>query len=96
MVRLGWLCRTFAEHLGLRGANEIANLIEQAGLRVLKKHDIRPQHGKVFDTTDPLHLARSQEITSLWCLNLAADGQQNPLNHCPDYANPLQCRLSMV
>ena len=74
-----WLVMSdFAEHLGLRGANEIANLIEQAGLRVLKKHDIRPQHGKVFDTTDPLHLARSQEITSLWCLNLAADGQQIP------------------
>ena len=68
-----WLVMSdFAEHLGLRGANEIANLIEQTGLRILKKHDIRPQHGKVFDKTDPLHLARSQEITSLWCLTLAA------------------------
>lgn len=68
-----WLVMSdFAEHLGLRSANEIPNLIEQAGLRILKKHDIRPQHGKVFDKTDPLHLARSQEITSLWCLTLAA------------------------
>ena len=58
----------FAEHLGLRGTNEITDIIKQSGLRLLKKHDIRPQHGKVFDQTDPLHRARAQEVTSLWCL----------------------------
>ncbi len=75
-----WLIMSdFAEHLGLRGANEITDIIEQSGLRLLKKHDIRPQHGKVFDPTDPLHRARAQEVTSLWCLvsasNPAIDGR---------------------
>ena len=69
-----WLIMSdFAEHLGLRAANEIPELIKQAGLRVLKKHDIRPQHGKVFDKTDPLHAARALETTSLWCLNLESE-----------------------
>ncbi|MBS1174705.1 MAG: methylase of polypeptide chain release factor [Burkholderiaceae bacterium] len=68
-----WLIMSdFAEHLGLRAPNEIPDMIERAGLRVLKKHDIRPQHGKVFDKTDPLHAARALETTSLWCLTLAA------------------------
>jgi hypothetical protein len=66
----------FAEHLGLRASNEIPTLIEKAGLKILKKHDIRPQHGKVFDRTDPLHSARAQEITSLWCLVSASSNLQ--------------------
>lgn len=64
-----WLIMSdFAEHLGLRTTDEIPSLIAQAGLKLLKKYDIRPQHGKVFDKAEPLHLARVQEITSLWCL----------------------------
>ncbi len=64
-----WLIMSdFAEHLGLRAPNDLRDWIAQAGLRVLKKHDIRPTHTKVFDKTDPLHHARAQETTSLWCL----------------------------
>jgi methylase of polypeptide subunit release factors len=66
-----WLIMSdFAEHLGLRAHNEIPDLIKQAGLRILKKYDVRPKHSKVFDTTDALHTARISETTSLWCLVL--------------------------
>ena len=66
-----WLIMSdFAEHLGLRTPNEIPDLIERAGLRVLKKYDVRPKHSKVLDTADALHTARALETTSLWCLVL--------------------------
>lgn len=49
-----WLVMSdFAEHLGLRGANEIANLIEQAGLRVLKNTTF--VHSMVRCLTQPTH-----------------------------------------
>ena len=65
----GWLILSdLAEHLGLRTRVELLEWIEQAGLRVLKREDTRPQHKKVFDQTDVLHVARSAEVTSLWCL----------------------------
>ena len=64
-----WLVMSdFAEHLGLRAVGDLPTWIAQAGLRVLKKHDILPQHGKVFDKDNPLHAARIKETTSLWCL----------------------------
>jgi hypothetical protein len=30
--------------------------------------DVRPQHPKASDPTDPLHAARAAELTSLWRL----------------------------
>jgi hypothetical protein len=54
-----------AEHLGLRGKDELFTLISAAGLVVAGKMDIRPRHGKATDNADPLHRARSQEVTSL-------------------------------
>jgi hypothetical protein len=43
-------------------------LIEAAGLSVKGKLDARPTHPKTQDETDPLHDARSREVTTLWRL----------------------------
>jgi methylase of polypeptide subunit release factors len=65
----GWLILSdLAEHLGLRSRDELQSWITAAGLKVLGKRDIRPQHSKVFDSADALHAARSAEVTSLWRL----------------------------
>ncbi len=65
----GWLILSdLAEHLGLRSREELLGWVETAGLKVLGKRDIRPQHGKALDASDPLHAARSAEVTSLWRL----------------------------
>jgi SAM-dependent methyltransferase len=68
----GWLILSdLAEHLGLRPRAELLAAIEAAGLKVLGKTDIRPQHPKASDETDPLHAARAAELTSLWRLAAA-------------------------
>lgn len=65
----GWLILSdLAEHLGLRSRAELLDWIEAAGLQVVGKLDVRPRHGKARDTSDPLHAARAQEVTSLWRL----------------------------
>jgi 16S rRNA G1207 methylase RsmC len=65
----GWLILSdIAEHLGLRSRQALLDWIAQAGLTVLGKHDVRPNHAKAQDSSDPLHLARSREVTSLWRL----------------------------
>ena len=65
----GWLILSdLAEHLGLRSREELLSWIEAAGLKVIARLDTKPQHPKVFDKTDALHIARSKEITSLWRL----------------------------
>ncbi len=67
----GWLIMSdFAEHLGLRAKDELPSAIEQAGLRVEEKLNIKPKHGKVTDETDRLHQARKSEVTSLWRLKI--------------------------
>ena len=69
----GWLILSdFAEHLGLRTREALLALISAAGLQVVDRIDVRPQHAKAFDAEDPLHAARSKEATSLW--RLAAAG----------------------
>lgn len=66
-----WLIMSdLAEHLGLRSHQQLCDWIEQAGLMIVGKMDIRPQHNKVLDTQDPLHQARAAEVTSLWRLRL--------------------------
>ncbi|EJN08417.1 class I SAM-dependent methyltransferase [Herbaspirillum sp. YR522] len=68
-----WLIMSdFAEHLGLRAPGMLADAITAAGLVVLGRSDIRPRHGKASDASDPLHAARSKEVTSLWRLRVAA------------------------
>ena len=69
----GWLILSdLAEHLGLRPREQLLQWIDAAGLRVLGRIDTRPRHAKVQDTTDPLHAARSAEVTSLWRLGRSA------------------------
>ena len=65
----GWLILSnLAEHLGLRTRAELLTAFASAGLRVKAHMDVKPVHAKAADTTDPLHAARSAEITSLWRL----------------------------
>jgi SAM-dependent methyltransferase len=65
----GWLILSdFAEHLGLRTRAELLAAIEAGGLKVLGRMDVKPEHPKVLETTDPLHAARAAEVTSLWRL----------------------------
>jgi SAM-dependent methyltransferase len=65
----GWLILSdLAEHLGLRTRAELMGAFERAGLQVLGRLDARPQHPKASDASDPLHAARSAELTSLWRL----------------------------
>lgn len=65
----GWLLLSdLAEHLGLRPRDELLALFDAAGLQVVGKMDIRPNHPKASDDTDPLHAARVAELTSLWRL----------------------------
>lgn len=64
-----WLILSdLAEHLGLRTRDELAAWIKAAGMQIIEKLDIKPQHGKVQDKSDPLYLARSREVTSLYRL----------------------------
>lgn len=68
----GWLILSdLAEHLGLRTREQLLGWITAAGLVVLDRLDVRPRHGKAQDTSDPLHAARSAEVTSLWRLGKA-------------------------
>jgi SAM-dependent methyltransferase len=65
----GWLILSdLAEHLGLRTRAELLNEFETAGLRVLGRNDVPARHPRAADETDPLHVARAAEITSLWRL----------------------------
>lgn len=67
----GWLLLSdLAEHLGLRSRDELTGWIDAAGLKVLGRSDIRPRHPRAADAADPLHAARSAEVTSLWRLGV--------------------------
>ncbi|TFC15699.1 class I SAM-dependent methyltransferase [Cryobacterium algoritolerans] len=69
----GWLVLSdIAEHLGLRSRSELLDLVDDAGLEVVARQDTRPVHRKAADPSDPLHLARSKEVTSLWRLRAAS------------------------
>jgi methylase of polypeptide subunit release factors len=69
----GWLILSdLAEHLGLRSRAELMGWIAQAGLQVLGRLDAKPRHSKASNASDPLHSARSAEVTSLWRLGVAA------------------------
>ncbi|WP_235943707.1 methyltransferase [Uliginosibacterium aquaticum] len=61
-----------AELLELRSREELLGWIDAAGLHVINRLDTRPQHPKATDANDPLHAARSREVTSLWRLAKAA------------------------
>lgn len=64
-----WLILSdLAEHLGLRPRADLMSWIEAGGLKVIDRMDVRPTHPRASDATDPLHAARSAEVTSLWRL----------------------------
>ncbi|MDB5945631.1 MAG: methyltransferase small domain protein [Ramlibacter sp.] len=65
----GWLILSdLAEHLGLRTRQQLLAWIDEAGVRVLARSEARPRHPKASDPHDPLHAARSKEVTALWRL----------------------------
>lgn len=57
-----------AEHLGLRGPQDLTNWIRDAKLEVIECLKIQPRHSKAQDEEDPLFVARSKEMTMLWRL----------------------------
>lgn len=65
----GWLILSdLAEHLGLRTRAELLGEFDTSGLRVAGRSDVPPRHPRAADKTDPLHIARAAEITSVWRL----------------------------
>jgi SAM-dependent methyltransferase len=65
----GWLILSdLAEHLGLRTRAQLLEEFEAAGLQVVGRNDVPPRHPRAADKTDPLHIARAAEVTSLWRL----------------------------
>ena len=65
----GWLILSdLAELLGLRTREELLQRISEAGLVVVDTIDTAARHSRAADDTDPLHVARSRERTSLWRL----------------------------
>ena len=68
----GWLILSdLAEHLGLRTRAELEEWIAAGGLKVISKTDIKAEHKKAQDESDPLHTARAAELTSLRRLSAA-------------------------
>ena len=68
----GWLVLSdLAEHLGLRSRAELLGWIADGGLRVVERHDVRPEHAKATEGGDALAAARAAEVTSLWRLAAA-------------------------
>ena len=73
-VARGWLVLSdFAEHLGLRTREELLGWISAANLTILEKIDVKAKHSKTLDASDPLHVARKAEVTSLWRLGKTAN-----------------------
>jgi methylase of polypeptide subunit release factors len=65
----GWLLLSdLAEHLGLRSRGELLAAFASANLKVVGRLDVRPEHPRASDASDPLHAARAAEVTSLWRL----------------------------
>jgi methylase of polypeptide subunit release factors len=62
----GWLILSdLAERLGLRAEGELERQLEAAGLEVAGGLEAAPRHPRSRDRDDPLHEARSQEVTAL-------------------------------
>lgn len=65
----GWLLLSdLAEHLGLRTRDDLLAEFAAAKLAVAGRLEAKPTHPRTLDATDPMHVARSKEITSLWRL----------------------------
>lgn len=69
----GWLVLSdLAEHLRLRGTDELLGLFQDAGLDVLGRLTTGARHPRAHDPQDLLHAARSREVTTLWRLRPTA------------------------
>jgi tRNA1(Val) A37 N6-methylase TrmN6 len=67
-----WLILSdLAEHLGLRTRADLLAAIARANLRVAGRASVVPGHRKAKDSKDPLHWARTKEVTSLCRLKLS-------------------------
>lgn len=67
-----WLILSdLAEHLQLRTREQLLAWFAEANLEVKYRLDTQPKHGRSEDSTDLLYVARSSEVTSLWCLTPA-------------------------
>ncbi|MDP2832747.1 MAG: class I SAM-dependent methyltransferase [Pseudomonadota bacterium] len=72
----GWLLLSdLAEHLGLRTRAELLAAFDAAGLKVIGRNEARPHHPRASDPSDPLHIARAAEVTSLWRLAAQSPGR---------------------
>ena len=60
-----------AESWGLRTSEDLNAWIATAGLKIVEKIDTKPHRAKSQDASDPLHAARSQEVSSLYRLKVA-------------------------
>ena len=72
----GWLLLSdLAEHLGLRTRAELLAAFDAAGLKAIGRNEVRPHHPRAADPSDPLHIARAAEVTSLWRLAAQSPGR---------------------
>jgi methylase of polypeptide subunit release factors len=64
-----WLILSdLAEHLGLRTSGWLEVALREGGLELRGDLTARPQHPRTRDASDPLHEARSREVTHLYRL----------------------------
>ena len=56
--------------LKLRQHGELTSWVSEGGLRIIHKESIKPKHNKINQENDPLRMVRSEEITSLYVLEL--------------------------
>ncbi len=54
--------------LGLRSADWLPEQLARAGLHVVSTRSVTAHHAKAKDQSDPLHAARSREVTTLYVL----------------------------
>jgi SAM-dependent methyltransferase len=72
----GWLILSdLAERLGLRAEGELERQLAAAGLEVAGGIEATPRHPRSRDPDDPLHQARSREVTALRRLVASAPSQ---------------------
>jgi methylase of polypeptide subunit release factors len=72
----GWLILSdLAERLGLRAEGELERQLAAAGLEVAGGIEATPRHPRSRDADDPLHQARSREVTALRRLVASAPSQ---------------------
>jgi len=61
-----------AERLGLRAPGDLARAFAQAGLIASATGSVRSDHARTRDPDDPLHLARRDEVSTLYLLQSKA------------------------